>query len=62
MKLGYVPDERTGSSVSVTLEYAYDDWCIAQAVSKLPSGELAKLPPLPAPAPPQKTETMEQAA
>ncbi len=44
MNLGYVPDERTGSSVSVTLEYAYDDWCIAQAVSKLPSGELAKLP------------------
>lgn len=30
MNLGYVPDERTGSSVSVTLEYAYDDWCIAQ--------------------------------
>ena len=30
MKIGYVPDERTGSSVSVTLEYAYDDWCIAQ--------------------------------
>ncbi len=39
MKLGYVPDERTGSSVSVTLEYAYDDWCIAQAVSKLPEGQ-----------------------
>jgi predicted alpha-1,2-mannosidase len=36
MMLGYVPDERTGSSVSVTLEYAYDDWCIAQAISKLP--------------------------
>lgn len=35
VNLGYVPDERTGSSVSVTLEYAYDDWCIAQAVSKL---------------------------
>jgi len=31
MRLGYVTDERTGSSVSVTLEYAYDDWCIAQA-------------------------------
>ncbi|HCM60910.1 MAG TPA: sugar hydrolase [Bacteroidales bacterium] len=30
MEFGYVPDERTGSSVSVTLEYAYDDWCIAQ--------------------------------
>lgn len=28
--LGYVPDEATGSSVSVTLELAYDDWCIAQ--------------------------------
>ncbi len=35
MKLGYVPDERTGSSVSVTLEYAYDDWCIAQIIDKL---------------------------
>ncbi len=44
MKLGYVPDERTGSSVSVTLEYAYDDWCIAQAVSKLNPGELKFLP------------------
>jgi predicted alpha-1,2-mannosidase len=31
IRLGYVPDERTASSVSVTLEYAYDDWCIAQA-------------------------------
>ena len=35
MKLGYVPDERTGSSVSVTLEYAYDDWSIAQVLKKL---------------------------
>ncbi|MRR20483.1 glycoside hydrolase family 92 protein [bacterium] len=32
MRLGYVPDERTVSSVSVTLEYAYDDWCIAQVL------------------------------
>lgn len=30
MRLGYVPDEASGSSVSVTLELAYDDWCIAQ--------------------------------
>jgi len=37
MRLGYVPDERTGTSVSATLEYAYDDWCIAQAISKLPA-------------------------
>lgn len=34
MKLGYVPDERTASSVSVTLEYAFDDWTIAKAAEK----------------------------
>lgn len=28
MKLGYVPIERSGSSASLTLEYAYDDWTI----------------------------------
>jgi predicted alpha-1,2-mannosidase len=32
---GYVPDERRGSSVSMTLEYAYDDWAIAQLARKL---------------------------
>ncbi len=32
-KLGYVPYEKDGS-VTSTLEYAYDDWCIAQ-VAKL---------------------------
>lgn len=30
MELGYMPDDGNGSSVSKTLEYAYDDWCIAQ--------------------------------
>ncbi len=30
MKLGYVPEDKSSSSVSKTLEYAYDDWCIAQ--------------------------------
>jgi predicted alpha-1,2-mannosidase len=35
MKLGYVPSEKSGSSVSMTLEYAYDDWAIAQAAKKL---------------------------
>ena len=35
IRLGYVPDERTASSVSVTLEYAFDDWCIAQAIGSL---------------------------
>lgn len=35
LKLHYVPDEASSSSVSMTLEYAYDDWCIAQLAKKL---------------------------
>lgn len=35
LALGYVPEDKSGSSVSKTLEYAYDDWCIAQAAQKL---------------------------
>lgn len=35
MDKGYVPEDRSGSSVSKTLEYAYDDWCIAQIAKKL---------------------------
>ena len=30
MRLGYVPADGNGASVSKTLEYAYDDWAIAQ--------------------------------
>ncbi len=33
--LGYIPDESNTTSVSNTLEYAYDDWAIAQAAQKL---------------------------
>ena len=33
-ELGYVPFDKEKESVSKTLEYAYDDWCIAQ-VAKL---------------------------
>ncbi|HEY8938189.1 MAG TPA: GH92 family glycosyl hydrolase, partial [Cyclobacteriaceae bacterium] len=33
--LGYIPQEASGVSVSTTLEYAYDDWCIAQLAKKL---------------------------
>ena len=33
--LGYVPFDLEKESVSKTLEYAYDDWCIAQAARKL---------------------------
>ena len=34
-KMGYVPEDKEGSSVSKTLEYAYDDWAIAQAAQKV---------------------------
>tara|TARA_R110002050_G_scaffold286121_2_gene436348 strand:+ start:130441 stop:132741 length:2301 start_codon:yes stop_codon:yes gene_type:complete len=33
--MGYVPEDKNGASVSKTLEYAYDDWAIAQAAKKL---------------------------
>lgn len=32
---GYVPQDKNSTSVSNTLEYAYDDWCIAQLAKKL---------------------------
>jgi predicted alpha-1,2-mannosidase len=35
MDKGYIPSEMDGTSVSTTLEYAFDDWCIAQAAKKL---------------------------
>ncbi|MCB0278288.1 MAG: GH92 family glycosyl hydrolase [Calditrichaeota bacterium] len=34
MAMGYVPEDKSGSSVSKTLEYAYDDWAIAQVAKK----------------------------
>ena len=40
MSMGYVPEDKNGSSVSKTLEYAYDDWCIAQVAKKLNRMEL----------------------
>ncbi len=33
--LGYIPSDREGESVSKTLEYAYDDWCIARMAKAL---------------------------
>ncbi len=38
--MGYVPEDKNGSSVSKTLEYAYDDWCIAQMAKKLNRNDL----------------------
>lgn len=35
MELGYVPFDKEAESVSKTLEYAYDDYCIAQAAKVL---------------------------
>lgn len=35
LKYGYVPEDKSSSSVSKTLEYAYDDWCIAQMAHKV---------------------------
>ena len=34
MNYHYVPEDKSSSSVSKTLEYAYDDWCIAQIAKK----------------------------
>ena len=31
----YVPEDKNSSSVSKTIEYAYDDWCIAQMAKQL---------------------------
>jgi predicted alpha-1,2-mannosidase len=35
IKYGYVPQSKHGWSVTITLEYAFDDWCIAQVAKKL---------------------------
>jgi predicted alpha-1,2-mannosidase len=40
MKMGYVPEDKNSSSVSKTLEYAYNDWCIAQMAKKLGRPEI----------------------
>jgi predicted alpha-1,2-mannosidase len=35
IKYKYLPQEKHGWSVTITLEYAFDDWCIAQAAKLL---------------------------
>ena len=42
LDLGYVPEDKSHSSVSKTLEYAFDDWCIAQAARKLGRDEIER--------------------
>lgn len=36
----YIPDDRNNYSVSKTLEYAYNDWCIAQIAKKVDSASV----------------------
>jgi len=43
LKLGYVPVDMTNESVSRTLEYAYDDFCVAQVASKLSKKDDAEI-------------------
>ncbi len=41
-KLGYIPAQTHGESVSITLEYAYDDYCIAKMAEKMGEKEIAE--------------------
>ena len=34
-KYGYVPYDLLDESVTITLEFAYDDWCVAQMAKAL---------------------------
>lgn len=40
MSKGYIPADKEGESVSKTLEYAYDDWCIATLAKGLGNAEI----------------------
>lgn len=42
IKLGYTPSEK-GASVSATLEYAYDDWCISKLAENMGKNEEAAI-------------------
>lgn len=39
-ELGFVPTNKSSQSVSKTLEYAYDDWCIAQMAKAIGNKEV----------------------
>ena len=43
MDMGYVPEDKNSSSVSKTLEYAYNDWAIAQAAKKIGNDSIYNL-------------------
>jgi predicted alpha-1,2-mannosidase len=41
LELGYVPCEETGEATARTLEFAYDDWCVAQIAERLGKDQAA---------------------
>ena len=41
MKLGYVPYDKNATGSSMTLEYAYDDWTIAQLAKSIGKNDIA---------------------
>ena len=41
MKYGYIPIESEGEATSKTLEYAYDDWCVARFAEALGKTDIA---------------------
>lgn len=41
-RYGYIPSEDASDSVSKTLEYAYDDWCIAQVANAMGKNNIFK--------------------
>jgi len=40
MSMGYIPEDKNGSSASKVLEYAFDDWCIAQMAKELKRNDI----------------------
>ncbi|HAD11222.1 MAG TPA: glycosyl hydrolase family 92 [Saprospirales bacterium] len=40
-EMGFVPSNREAESVSKTLEYAFDDWCISQMAARLDKPDIA---------------------
>ena len=42
MKYGYIPIEVEGEATSKTLEYAYDDWCVARMAEAMGKHDIAK--------------------
>lgn len=42
IEMGFVPEDKSSNAVSKTLEYAYNDWCIAQIAQKAGRMEVYK--------------------